>query len=315
MDAKKRIEQLSQELLRHQYLYYVKTQPEISDREYDRLFDELVELEKKYPGYAPENSPTKRIGSDLNNKFPEKEHTIPVLSLDKEYTVEGLEKWLTKTITNANQPLGFVVEEKIDGASIVLYYKTGKLDTALTRGNGVVGNDVAENIRTIKQIPLITHETADFAVRTRIWGQARRAPGQKSPGRAPFSDQFIIVPLVLLIKGINRIIIKKMDKKIFLKELKDLLVARFREDIRDVVLFGSRAIGKEHKDSDFDVLIVLNRDYDWQYEDKMISVLYEMELEYDTFIDSKIISVNELENTIKGKEPLYVEAIQVGIHA
>jgi DNA ligase (NAD+) len=176
MDAKKRIEQLSQELLRHQYLYYVKTQPEISDREYDRLFDELVELEKKYPGYAPENSPTKRIGSDLNNKFPEKEHTIPVLSLDKEYTVEGLEKWLTKTITNANQPLGFVVEEKIDGASIVLYYKTGKLDTALTRGNGVVGNDVAENIRTIKQIPLITHETADFAVRTRIWGQARRAP-------------------------------------------------------------------------------------------------------------------------------------------
>jgi predicted nucleotidyltransferase len=106
-----------------------------------------------------------------------------------------------------------------------------------------------------------------------------------------------------------------MDKKIFLKELKDLLVARFGEDIRDVVLFGSRAIGKEHKDSDFDVLIVLNRDYDWQYEDKMISVLYEMELEHDIFIDSKIISLNELENTIKGKEPLYVEAIQEGIHA
>lgn len=169
MDAKKRIEQLSQELLGHQYLYYVKTRPEISDREYDRLFDELVELEKKYPEYASDNSPTKRVGSDLDNRFPEKEHTIPVLSLDKGYTVEGLEKWLTKTITNAHQPLSFVVEEKIDGASIVLYYKTGKLDTALTRGNGVVGNDVAENIRTIKQIPLITHETADFAVRGEIY--------------------------------------------------------------------------------------------------------------------------------------------------
>lgn len=120
---------------------------------------------------------------------------------------------------------------------------------------------------------------------------------------------------MLLIKGINRVIIKKMDKKIFLKEVKDLLVARFGEDIRDVVLFGSRAAGKEHKDSDFDVLIVLNSDYDWQYENKMISVLYEMELEHDIFIDSKIISVNELENTIKGKEPLYVEAIQEGIHA
>lgn len=169
MNAKKRIEQLSEELLKHQYLYYVKAQPEISDREYDRLFDELVELEKKYPEYASENSPTKRVGSDLDNRFPEKEHTVPVLSLDKEYTVEGLEKWLTKTITNANQPLSFVVEEKIDGASIVLYYKTGKLDTALTRGNGVVGNDVAENIRTIKQIPLITHETTDFAVRGEIY--------------------------------------------------------------------------------------------------------------------------------------------------
>lgn len=169
MDIKKRIEQLSRELLRHQYLYYVETRPEISDREYDRLFDELVELEKKYPEYASENSPTKRVGSDLDNRFPEKEHTIPVLSLDKEYTVEGLEKWLNKTITNADRPLSFVVEEKIDGASIVLYYKAGKLETALTRGNGVVGNDVTENIRTIKQIPLITHETADFAVRGEIY--------------------------------------------------------------------------------------------------------------------------------------------------
>ena len=169
MDTKKRIDQLSTELLRHQYLYNVKNEPEISDLEYDRLFDELLSLEEQNPQYASENSPTKRVGSDLDNTFPEKEHTIPVLSLDKEYTGEGLEKWVAKTMGKAGKNIGFVVEEKIDGASIVLYYKMGRLDNALTRGNGLVGNDVTENIRTIKQIPLITGETSDFAVRGEIF--------------------------------------------------------------------------------------------------------------------------------------------------
>ncbi|MCX6580101.1 MAG: NAD-dependent DNA ligase LigA [Candidatus Aminicenantes bacterium] len=169
MDIKEKIENLTAELLKHQYLYYVKTAPEIPDKEYDRLFDELAELEKKYPEYASDNSPTKRVGSDLDNTFPEKEHSIPVLSLEKEYTIAGLEKWLAKTIANSDKTLSFVVEEKIDGASIVLYYKAGKLDTALTRGNGLVGNDVTENARTIKQIPLVTGETADFAIRGEIF--------------------------------------------------------------------------------------------------------------------------------------------------
>jgi DNA ligase (NAD+) len=169
MDIKKKIEQLSEELLKHQHLYYVLAEPEISDPEYDKLFDQLLELETKHPQYALENSPTKRVGSDLDNTFPEKEHTIPVLSLDKEYTAEGLEKWLAKTIKNAGQDLGFVVEEKIDGASIVLYYKDGRLDAALTRGNGLVGNDVTENIRTIHQVPLAIHEKSGLAVRGEIF--------------------------------------------------------------------------------------------------------------------------------------------------
>jgi len=169
MDIKKRIEALSKELLRHQYLYYVKAEPEIPDKEYDRMYDELVELEKKYPDLVLENSPTKRVGSDLDNTFPEKEHTIPVLSLDKEYTGEELEKWLGKTIKNVDRDLSFVVEEKIDGASIVLYYKTGQLESALTRGNGIVGNDVIENVRTIKQVPLVTPGNSDFAVRGEIY--------------------------------------------------------------------------------------------------------------------------------------------------
>jgi DNA ligase (NAD+) len=169
MEAKKEIERLSRELLRHQYLYYVKAEPEISDLEYDKLFDKLVQLEKKYPQLASENSPTKRVGSDLDNSFPEREHTIPVLSLDKEYSILGLEKWVAKTIKNTQKDLSFVVEEKIDGASMVLYYKRGRLDAALTRGNGLVGNDITENARTIKQIPLVVDLAFDFAVRGEIF--------------------------------------------------------------------------------------------------------------------------------------------------
>jgi predicted nucleotidyltransferase len=100
-----------------------------------------------------------------------------------------------------------------------------------------------------------------------------------------------------------------------LKRLKELLVANFGDDIKDVILFGSRATGEAHKNSDYDVLIILNRDYDWEYRRKITSVVYDMELEYDIFIDTKVISTNELYHTIKGKEPLYVDAIQEGIYA
>ena len=169
MDIERRIRELSSLLLKHQYLYYVKAQPEISDFEYDRLFDELVALETENPQFAGENSPTKRVGSDLDNTFPERQHTVPVLSLDKEYNTEELSKWLEKTVKNANRPLGFVVEEKMDGASIVLYYKDGLLQAAVTRGDGSRGNDVTGNIRTIPQVPLVIEEKGELAVRGEVY--------------------------------------------------------------------------------------------------------------------------------------------------
>lgn len=106
-----------------------------------------------------------------------------------------------------------------------------------------------------------------------------------------------------------------MDKTFFLRELKNLLAANFGGDIKDVILFGSRARGEAHKHSDYDILIILDRDYDWQFQDKITSVLYGMELEYDIFIDAKVISMNELHNTIKGSHPMYADAIREGIHA
>lgn len=105
------------------------------------------------------------------------------------------------------------------------------------------------------------------------------------------------------------------NKRTIIKELKSALVADFGEDIKEVILFGSRSTGKAHKDSDYDVLIIMNKDYDWRLEDKIISVVYELELKYDIFIDMKVISLNELHKTIKGYHPLYREAMHEGIYA
>jgi len=169
MDHKKQMEEIAAELLRHQYLYYVLARPEIRDEEYDRMFDELLRLEKEFPQYASVNSPSRRIGSDLDSTFPEKTHGVPVLSLDKLYRPEEVEQWMLKTAAAAGGGSGFTIEEKIDGASIVLYYDRGELQQALTRGNGLLGNDVSANVRTISQVPLRIAAAAPLAVRGEIY--------------------------------------------------------------------------------------------------------------------------------------------------
>ena len=169
MDYRKRMEFLARELLRHQHLYHVLARPEISDTEYDRLLEELLLLEKRFPQFAGLNSPSRRIGSDLDNAFPERPHAVPVLSLDKLYRPEEIGQWLQKTALAAGSSVGFAVEEKIDGASIVLYYDGGELRHALTRGNGLVGNDVSDNVRTISQVPLRITLSSPLAVRGEIY--------------------------------------------------------------------------------------------------------------------------------------------------
>lgn len=169
MDYHKRMELLARELLRHQHLYHVLARPEIPDAEYDRLLDELLLLEKRFPQFAGSNSPSRRVGSDLDNAFPERPHTVPVLSLDKLYQPQELGQWLLKTAAAAGCGVGFAIEEKIDGASIVLYYDRGELQYALTRGNGLLGNDVSDNVRTINQVPLRIAESSRLAVRGEIY--------------------------------------------------------------------------------------------------------------------------------------------------
>jgi DNA ligase (NAD+) len=124
MDIKEEVAELSDKLRAWQKAYYVDDHPLVSDQEYDRLFDRLSQLEKEHPELRRDDSPTVRVGSDLTSDFPEVRHTIPVLSLDKAYSSEAILSWIQKCEEKMDEELSFVIEEKIDGPSIVLYYRT-----------------------------------------------------------------------------------------------------------------------------------------------------------------------------------------------
>ena len=169
MDYLSRAKELHRLLTEYQRAYYVTGRALVSDAEYDRLFDELSALENQHPELRTPDSPTQRVGSDLSSDFPEVEHTIPVLSLDKAYTDAEIGAWITKTMKNTGEKLSFVLEEKLDGFSIVLYYEKGVLVRAVTRGNGFVGNDVTPNVKTIRAVPLRLSEEVDIAVRGEVF--------------------------------------------------------------------------------------------------------------------------------------------------
>ncbi|MDR1931543.1 MAG: NAD-dependent DNA ligase LigA [Spirochaetales bacterium] len=168
-EAREELAGLRELLARYQHEYYVDGRPSAADREYDRLFDRLVLLEKEYPDLVTPDSPSLRVGSDLDASFPEAAHTIPVLSLDKAYAAAQVSAWMEKTSAAAGRPLSFMMEEKIDGISLVLYYENGVLARAVTRGNGFVGNDVSANARTIREIPLRVPRSGNFAVRGEVY--------------------------------------------------------------------------------------------------------------------------------------------------
>ncbi|WP_319563230.1 NAD-dependent DNA ligase LigA [Marispirochaeta sp.] len=187
-DPKQEIDSLTEKLQQWQQEYYQKARPSVSDTEYDRVFDMLKELEEKHPGLRRPDSPTLRVGSDLSAELPEVEHTIPVLSLDKAYTAAEVDAWVAKTAKNAEEDLSFVIEEKIDGASIVLYYENGLLVRGVTRGNGHIGNDVTDNIRTIRSVPLRLSEAVSIAVRGEVFLPLDRFDEINADQEVPFAN-------------------------------------------------------------------------------------------------------------------------------
>jgi DNA ligase (NAD+) len=155
-DVQARLDGLRAELNHHLYRYHVLDDPEISDAEYDRLYDELKALEEDYPDLITPDSPTQRVGAPPSEKFGKVRHLQPLGSLDKVTDEEGLRKWAedVRKRLDSDEPVAYVVEPKIDGSAISLTYENGALVRGATRGDGFEGEDVTPNLRTIKSIPL-----------------------------------------------------------------------------------------------------------------------------------------------------------------
>ena len=152
--AREQIAKLSEALHYHNYLYYVKAQPEISDYEYDMKMKELEQLEKEYPEFASSNSPTKRVGGDITKEFATVAHDRPMLSLANTYSEGELQDWDQRVRKGLDDDFMYVCELKYDGVAISLKYENGELMRAVTRGDGVQGDDVTANVKTINSIPL-----------------------------------------------------------------------------------------------------------------------------------------------------------------
>jgi len=152
--AAKRIAQLRNEIKEHDRRYYEEAAPTISDREYDRLYKELVDLEAKFPDFVTPDSPTQRVGGKPLQAFAQIQHRVPMLSLDNTYSedeVANFYKRITRLLPDEKVPV--VIEPKVDGVAVSVMYENGRLKYAATRGDGLVGDDITQNIKTIRSVP------------------------------------------------------------------------------------------------------------------------------------------------------------------
>ena len=192
MDEKKRIEQLRRELHEHNHRYYVENQPSISDYDFDQLMHELQELEARHPEMADPNSPTQRVGSDLQTEFRQVAHKYPMLSLANTYSEQDVRDWYDAVSRGlAGEPFEVCCEMKYDGLSISLTYVDGQLVQAVTRGDGVQGDDVTQNVRTIRAIPLVLSSAGyphEFEIRGEIlmpWASFERLNAEREAAEEP----------------------------------------------------------------------------------------------------------------------------------
>ena len=192
MDEKQRIEQLRQELHEHNHRYYVLNQPIIDDQEFDRLMRELQDLEAKHPELYDPNSPTQRVGSDLNQEFRQVAHKYPMLSLANTYSEQEVAEWYESVKKGlGGDDFDVCCEMKYDGLSLSLTYENGRLIRAVTRGDGVQGDDVTENVKTIRSIPLVLTGNAypqEFEIRGEIlmpWVVFERLNAEREAAEEP----------------------------------------------------------------------------------------------------------------------------------
>ena len=157
-------------LNKYSYDYYVEDNPQVSDTEYDTLYKQLEKLEEKYPELILENSPTQRVGDRVLDEFEKITHKVPMLSLSNTFSTEDLKEFdarVSKLVPREN--IEYICELKIDGLAISINYENGKLVSAATRGDGTIGEDVTENIKTIFSIPKVLKDNRSFEVRGEVY--------------------------------------------------------------------------------------------------------------------------------------------------
>ncbi|HBB05831.1 MAG TPA: DNA ligase, partial [Firmicutes bacterium] len=170
IEASKRVEELTKLLDRYNYEYYVLNQSSVSDAEFDRLMNELKMLENEYPQLKSKNSPTVRVGGQAQSEFKKIPHKRLMLSLGNVYNEDEMSAWERKVRLSLNKPqVDYVGEVKIDGLGMSLIYEGGELQYAVTRGDGVMGEDVTANVKTIGSIPLRVNERRSFEVRGEVY--------------------------------------------------------------------------------------------------------------------------------------------------
>ena len=169
--AKIEIERLTDLIHHHNYLYYVESNPEMSDYDFDMLLLKLHDLEKLFPQFTFENSPTKRIGGDITKKFETVVHRFPMLSLSNSYSEDEIVEWVNRVKKIIEEEIEYVCELKYDGVAIGIRYENGQLTRAVTRGDGEKGEDVTNNVRTIRSVPLKLKGNfpEDFEIRGEIF--------------------------------------------------------------------------------------------------------------------------------------------------
>lgn len=171
-EAKKRIDQLTEELNHHNYLYYVKSEPSISDFDFDMLLEELIRLEAQYPEWMHADSPSQRVGGDITKDFPVVRHQYPMMSLSNSYSREEIVEFENRIKKLIDGDIEYVCELKYDGVAISVAYENGKFLRAVTRGDGEQGEDISPNVKTIRSIPLRLHKgdyPAHFEIRGEIF--------------------------------------------------------------------------------------------------------------------------------------------------
>ena len=237
MEPKERIEQLTALLTEAGYRYYVLDDPDMPDYEYDRLLRELEELEKAYPQYARTDSPTQRVGGEALSKFREVTHPVPLMSLQDVFSMEELADFLEKT--QDGREVAFSVEPKIDGLSVALEYENGHFVRGATRGDGNVGEDVTENLKTIRSIPMtIENAPPRLIVRGEVYMPKKSFQklneAQEAAGKTLFANP----------RNAAAGSLRQLDPKIAAKRGLDILV--FNVQLAEGVSFASHSQSLEY---------------------------------------------------------------------